>query len=78
MLVEYLESDEELSNENDYLYIDTDPQNYDWVPDSDELSSKISQNFIDLENYYMKLYLKLRDKLVIAKYKCDEIFEDID
>ena len=76
--MEYLESDDELLDENDYLHIDTDPPNYDWVPGSDELSSKISQNFIDLENYYIKLYLKLEDKLLIAKYKCDEIFEDID
>ena len=26
----------------------------------------------------MMLYLKLKDKLLIAKYKCVEIFEDID
>ena len=30
-----------------------------------------------LENFYMKLYLKLKDKYLIQKYKCNEIFEDI-
>ena len=49
--MEYLQSDEQLSDENDYLHIDTDPPNHDWVPGLDDLSSKESLNLIDFENH---------------------------
>ena len=38
----------------------------------------MTNNYLNFEKFYMMLYLKLKDKYLIAKYKCDEIFEDID
>ena len=44
----------------------------------ENLDYKMTNNYLNFEKFYMMLYLKLKDKYLIAKYKCDEIFEDID
>ena len=73
LIINYESQDEydSPSYENDYS---TDQM----ILEEDEFLHKINLNFKNLEQFYMKLYLKLKDKLLIAKYKCDEIFEDID
>ncbi len=38
----------------------------------------MSERFHLLTQAYFKLYLKLKDKYLIAAYKCDEIFNDIE
>lgn len=40
------------------------------------LSYKLMKNLADLTKLYMMIYLKLKDKYLVAEYKCDEIFED--
>ena len=42
------------------------------------LSQKMAERYNLLTQAYFKLYLKLKDKYLIARYKCDEIFNDIE
>jgi len=42
-----------------------------------DLNYRLTQNFVELQQFYMRLYLKFKDKYLIAEYKCDEIFDDI-
>ncbi len=42
-----------------------------------DLNFKLTQNFVEIQQYYMRLYLKLKYKYLIAEYKCDEIFQEI-
>ena len=53
LLVEYLESDEEISMENDFVQEDLESPNYKLVHEFGELSSKLAQNYINLENFYI-------------------------
>lgn len=39
---------------------------------------KLPTNRKNLINFYLRLFLKLKDKYLIASYKCEEIFDDID
>lgn len=47
------------------------------VEEEENLLYKMTKNLDDLSQIYMMIYLKLKDKYLIAEYKCDEIFEDI-
>ena len=57
--------------------IQIDNSEYEPIETIESSNEPQSNKYLDLENFYMRLYLKLKDKYLIPKYKCDEIFEDI-
>lgn len=81
LLVSNCHSDDERTNDYmDYIDFENNEQNQETSQESSSETTstfKIQQNISNFEQYYMKLYLKLKDKYLIAQYKCDEIFEDI-
>lgn len=42
------------------------------------MTQKIVNNKIAFENFYMKTYIKLKDKHLVPKYVVDQIFQDFD
>lgn len=75
----------EIENQNEYNLNDNDNDNYNDNDDvyeegwgRDSFALKYQKKMIAFENFYHRLYIKLKDRYLIAKYKCDELFSDID
>ena len=56
---------------------DIDYQDYYEQYNEKDFSKCRANSYKDMAIYYNMLYLKLKDKQLIAKYKCDDIFESI-
>ena len=50
----------------------------DRVVEEEDLDLKLIQNKEDFKKFYMRMYLKMHAKYLIAKYKTNEILDDID
>jgi len=75
------EEDFEVLYENDLVneaIMEQSFVDYDKIDSVNNLSKRMNERILNLTKVYMKLYLKLKDKYLIAEYKCNEFFDDLD